>query len=189
MNYLIKEKWKDIKGYEGLYQISNCGRVKSLARKTKNQFGKCDRILKTSTDKYGYEFVSNIKPYKVHRIVALNFIPIPEHLKDISIDELQVNHIDENKLNNIFINLEWCTAKYNNSYGNRLKNVSNAQKNSPLKSKPVIQFDLDGNFIKEYPSIKECSRNGFQDVHIINCCKGKETQHKGFTFRYKKDVE
>lgn len=109
----MKELWKDIKGYEGCYQVSNLGRIKSLDRMTNNQYGEYfmkGRILKNSIIKdKGYCRVSlnngNGKISKrVHRLVAEAFIPNPEN-------KLEVNHKDGNKLNNCVSNLEWCTNK------------------------------------------------------------------------------
>ena len=107
-----KEYWKSVVGYEGLYMVSNWGRVKSI------KFGK-ERILKPVTNSSGYLLVglykNNIeKKYSVHRLVAEAFIPNPYNLP-------QVNHKDENKQNNVVSNLEWCTHEYNNTYGTRIE--------------------------------------------------------------------
>lgn len=114
----MPEVWKDIKDYEGLYQISNYGRIRSL-NKTKG------RIRKQSIQR-GYYYIwlsknSKGKMYIVHRLVAQHFIPNPLHLPE-------VNHKDENKLNNNVDNLEWCDAKYNSNYGTR-----NERKGKPIQ--------------------------------------------------------
>ena len=106
------EEWKDVKGYEGLYMISNLGRIKSLQG---CKYRKQERILKQYKKTGGYYQVSLSKNHKskwftVHRLVAINFIDNPNNYP-------QINHIDENKSNNSASNLEWCTAKYNNNYG------------------------------------------------------------------------
>ena len=139
-----KEIFKDIKDYEGLYQISNFGRVKSVSRKRidRNQILE-ERILKQRKKENGYLIVNLSKldidkKMYVHRLVAQTFIPNPNNLQ-------QVNHKDENKMNNKVDNLEWCTQRYNSNYNNL-----------PLKrNKKINQYDLDGNFIKTWNSLKE----------------------------------
>jgi len=111
---LPNEIWKDIKGYETLYQVSNLGRVKSLPK-----FYQGERILKSRKDRYGYLYIGLIKSkikksFKIHRLVAEAFISNPNNYPI-------VNHKDENKLNNKSKNLEWCTAEYNNMYNGRAK--------------------------------------------------------------------
>lgn len=114
----MKEEWKDIKGYEGLYKISNLGRVKSLPKHAGRSYRK-ERILKNSIDKDGYIKVTLCKNNKtsflsIHRLLAIAFIPNPNNFP-------QINHKDENKQNNNLNNLEWCTCKYNINYGTRTK--------------------------------------------------------------------
>ncbi len=113
MKSIKTEEWKDIKGYEGLYQISNLGRVKSLPKVRDLYFRTDERILALSTHK-GYLQVglhknNKRKLYRVHRLVAETFIPNPNNYKE-------VNHKDCNKQNNYIDNLEWCDRKYNVSY-------------------------------------------------------------------------
>ena len=163
---MIKEIWKDKKDYEGHYQVSNFGRVKSI------KFGK-ERILKPVTNSSGYLLVelykNNIKKkYSVHRLVAEAFIPNPYNLP-------QVNHKDENKLNNNVDNLEWCTNEYNINYGTRTERYS----------KPVLQYTLDGEFVREWPSARECGRNGFNQGSVSACCRGELKKHKGYIWKYK----
>lgn len=102
------EEWKDVKGYEGHYKVSNLGRIKSFKYYLEG------KLLKTQIDWDGYETISltlnkKSKKYKVHRLVAQAFIPNPDNL-------LEINHKDKNKLNNNVKNLEWCTRKYNCLY-------------------------------------------------------------------------
>lgn len=113
---MTNEIWKDVEEYKGLYQVSNRGRVKRLAQ-PKNPFRRDERILKSHIHTKGYEKVSFVrngtqKIFYVHRLVAQAFIPNPNNYP-------QVNHKDENKLNNNVENLEWCTNRYNCNYGNQ----------------------------------------------------------------------
>ena len=173
------EIWKDIEGYEGLYQVSNQGRVKSLERKVDN--GHCirtvpERILKPNKTKKGYQLVNlwkegKIKRMSVHRLVAKAFLPNPENLP-------QVNHKDENPSNNHVDNLEWCDARYNINYGSRTERMIEKQ------SKPVQQFTIDGSFVREWLSTNEAGRNGFHQGNICDCCNGNRKQHKGFLWQY-----
>ena len=163
---MIKEYWKSVVGYEGLYMVSNWGRVKSI------KFGK-ERILKPVTNSSGYLLVhlckdGKVKSFTVHRLVAEAFIPNPYNLP-------QVNHRDENKLNNNVDNIEWCTNEYNINYGTRTERYS----------KPVLQYTLDGEFVREWPSARECGRNGFNPRHVGDCCRSERKTHKGFIWRYK----
>ena len=117
----MEEVWKDIEGYEGMYQVSNLGRVKSLERYYVSCRGLTqllhEKILKQYIKKTGYVHIVLCKngvhkTYLLHRIVASAFLPNPDNLP-------QINHKDENQLNNTVSNLEWCTSSYNINYGNR----------------------------------------------------------------------
>lgn len=144
-----KEEWKDVVGYEGLYKVSNCGNVISLDRITTNRWGKYLKKGKTMNqrqDKTGYLKVEltknkNTKLVSVHRLVAEAFIPNPNNYPC-------VNHKDENKQNNYIDNLEWCTQKYNVNYGNAIR----------LRSKKILQYDLNGVFIKEWLNCYEAEK-------------------------------
>lgn len=94
-----------------------------------------------------------------------------------------MNHKDENKLNNCVSNLEWCTNLYNHNYGTINERISQSQ------SKPVLQYDLNGNLIKEWKSINECGRNGFNQGDICKCCNGKRKTAKGFIWVYKNEED
>ena len=164
-----KEYWKPVVGYEGHYQVSNFGRVKSI------KFGK-EIILKQNI-RGGYYIVNLskngiVKTYLVHRLVAEAFIDNTDNLPE-------VNHKDENKLNNNVDNLEWCTHEYNINYGTRNKKVSKKL------SKPVLQYTLDGEFVREWKSTIECGRNGYDQGHVAACCNGKLKTYKGFIWEYK----
>lgn len=116
----MQEIWKDIPEYEGLYQVSNLGRIKSLPRKGTHTTK--ERIMNFTKSNKGYFIAVLSKDYKkksfsVHRLVAQAFIPNPNNLP-------QVNHKDENKENNNINNLEWCSNWYNTHYGNHLHNLA-----------------------------------------------------------------
>lgn len=162
--------WKYIDGYEGLYQISDTGEVMNV---------RTGKILKATPAGAGYLFVNlskngDRKNYYIHRLVASAFIPNPLNLPE-------VNHKDEDKTNNNVENLEFCDHKYNINYGTR--NERDARK----QSKPVLQYTIDGTFIREWESITEAQRNGFHSGTIINCCRGKKRYktHKGYVWKYK----
>lgn len=172
------EIWKDIKDYEGLYQVSNYGNVRSLIKRTGSII-----ILKPDKTQSGYFRVTLCKNYErkrymVHRLVAEAFIPNPNNLP-------QVNHKDENKTNNRLDNLEWCTPKYNINYGTCIKRFSEKMINNKKISKIVIQFTKCGEFINEYPSVSECGRNGFNIGAVAACCRGILKSHKGYIWKYK----
>lgn len=170
------EIWCPIKGYEGLYEVSDQGRVKSL------KFGK-ERILKPRRNNCGYLQVclyKNVeqKMYLVHRLVSKTFIPNPKNLTE-------VNHKDENKENNSVQNLEWCDRKYNNNYGTRIQMVSKKNTNGKL-SKPLLQYTKSGEFVREWKSSHDVERNlGFAQQHISSCCIGKLKSANGFVWKYK----
>lgn len=174
------EIWKDIEGYENLYQVSNLGNVRSLRHtkphlitQTKNRNGYLQVALSICSNK--------LKKFYVHRLVAQAFIPNPNNLP-------QVNHKDENKLNNRAENLDWCTPKFNINYGTSLERRAKAQTNRKDLSKPVLQFDKNGNFINEYQSMSDATRKtGIHFSHISKVCKGKVNYNSagGFIWKYK----
>lgn len=146
-----KEIWKDINGYEGIYQVSNFGRIKSVERKVKcaEKLGgfrlKREKILSTDVGTFGYHRVyMQGRKYLVHRLVAKAFVPNPQNYT-------QVNHKDECKGNNNASNLEWCTAKYNSNYGDRTERTARS------KYKQLSMFNMNGEFIRDFDSIKEAS--------------------------------
>jgi hypothetical protein len=166
----MQETWKDIKGYKGRYQISNNGNVRSL---NYNNTKKPHLLAKTLTaDGYYRVGLSKNKKQKlffVHRLVAETFISNPNNF-------LIINHKDGNKLNNKVNNLEYCTQSYNIKEAYRLKLMK------PRKLK-VNQYDLQGNFIKQWNSIKEIELF-YNCRHISNCCKKKRKTAKGFIWEY-----
>ena len=167
----MNETWKDITGYEGLYQVSDLGHVRSLRN------GKV-RILKPGRNRSGHLIVGlcrnrKLRNFSLHRLVAKAFIPNPLNLPVI-------NHRDENPANNVVDNLEWCTQKYNVNYG-----TCGAKKAAKL-SKVVLQYDKSGNFVREWPSTMEVQRQkGFASSYISACCLGKLKSAYGFIWKYK----
>jgi hypothetical protein len=178
----MKEIWKDIKGYEGLYQVSNYGRVKSLERivdhkKTGKVFHK-ERILKQNTC-YGYKTVilcknSKTKSERVHRLVAQAFIPNPNNMP-------QINHKNQIRNDNYYKNLEWCDSKYNNNYGNRSEKIAEQTR------KRVEQYDLNGNYIKTWNSLTSVEKElKIHIENIIKVCKGLRNKTGGYIWKYER---
>ena len=175
----IIEEWKDIPNYEGIYQASNLGRIKSIERfdARGNRLLK-EKILKLWISNNGYYRValwenSKIRNYLVHRLVYEAFNgSIPEGY--------EVNHINEIKTDNRLPNLNLMTCKENVNFGTRNERISKKL------SKAVLQFDLQDNFIKEFSSTHQVEREtGFNQSYICACCKGKLKQAYGFIWRYK----
>ena len=188
LEFRIDEIWKDIKGYEGIYQVSNLGRVRSLDRVNERGWKKKGILLKPKLKRDGYVDVhlsfkekDKDQNLKIHRLVAETFIPIPEELKKwYGTQYLQVNHKDENKQNNCVDNLEWCTAQYNSMWGTKRER----QKEKIKKS--VMQYDMDGTFIKKWDSIKDATYSivGHNSGRIIDCLKGRSTSAYGYKWKY-----
>ena len=154
--------WKDIKGFEGLYQISDKGEVKSLIR---------NKILKLTQDKDGYLTVGlKGKKFKVHRLVAEAFIDNPNNYPC-------VNHKDENKKNNSVDNLEWCSIKYNINYGNKIKNT--AQKIS--RRVICLETNIIFNSCREAEEKMNLNKNTVSRVCREN---SKYNSVKGYHFNY-----
>ena len=166
-----------IKGFEEEYIITSNGKI-FCSIDNKRMLKSTPTIKKTKVDKYGYERVMLYKHGKsklkqVHRLVAEAFIDNPDNLP-------QVNHKDENKLNNSVDNLEWCDAKYNCNYGTR------TERKAKSRQIPILQYTLDGEFVREWESAKQAEREGgFSAVHICNVLKGKRPHHKNFKWIYK----
>lgn len=178
-----EEVWKDIDGYEGLYQVSSYGRVRSLHRK-----GTDGRIISPSYSSSGYLQIHLCKngiqkTYQIHRIVAAHFLENENNLPE-------VNHKDEVKTNNRAENLEYCTRIYNVRYGTAIQRMAEAHnyKESAKKSamhhdykevarkqsKPVLQLDKNGTLIKRWDSLRQVSRVlGYSCGNISSACNGK----------------
>lgn len=192
---LIKEVWKDIEGYEGLYQVSNMGQVKSLERvvvyNEKRKAIRKERIMKLSKDKDGYLRVNLCKDkenknFMVHRLMAQSF-NLPNNNV---VQNTVINHINENPefnfiaiVNNEVISssIEWTSILYNSNYATtRIRSVEK-------RSKKVLQFTLDNEFVAEYPSLSEAKRKlkKTSDNCIGGCCRGERRTAYGFIWKYK----
>lgn len=182
------EEWRDVVGWEGLYQVSNLGRVKSVDRFVLYKTNKIDKprrkvftkgkLLKPRyvIGKYKTVFLRNgdvKKCCSVHRLVAGAFLKNPNNYPC-------VNHKDEDKWNNNVSNLEWCTYKYNSDYSNTQKRCAESRK------KPICQYDKELNLIGEYKSAVDAGNAlGFSNLRISECCRGKTQTYKGYIWTLK----
>lgn len=178
------EIWRDIKDYEGIYQVSNTGKIKRLNTnvKSKNNSERkvTERILKLKLTNDYYNVClckeGNRNFFRVNRLVAFAFPEICGEYFEGAV----CNHKDENKHNNNAENLEWCTQQYNNTYGNRLTNAAKS------KSKPVLQYTKSGKLIREYNSLTEVQDLfGYAQSNISNCCYGNRKSAYNFVWKFK----
>ena len=175
----MKEIYKNL-GFLGYpnYEVSNLGNVRSLNYRNTGKI----QLLKAVNNGSGYLQVNlwkngKMKHYSVHRLVAEAFIPNPDNLPEI-------NHKDENKENNCVNNLEFCDRKYNTNYGTRNGRIAEKMTNGKL-SKSVRQYDLQGNFIQEFPSTHEVKRKfGYAQQNISATCSGRLRQAYGYRWSY-----
>ena len=176
----MTENWKEIAGYEGIYEVSDQGRIKSLG----NNKSRKEKILKPQKECSGYLQIGlykdgHVKMLKVHRLVAEAFIPNPQGLET-------VNHKDEDKTNNTVSNLEWMSRKDNINYGTRNKRAAEANINNFGVSKAVQMIDKQtGELLATFPSIRGAERvTGISRYGICLCCRAKQKSAGGFLWQY-----
>lgn len=182
----MEETWKDIPGYEGMYQVSNQGNVRSLNWGNRGYV----RNLYLKKHNRGYRHVElakdgKRKAFTVHRLVATAFIPNPNNYPTI-------NHLDEDKTNNCVENLEWCTASHNVQYS--IDRHPNAYKHGGGKYSPrawkyggrkIVQLTLDGSFVREWADIIAIKKTRFSNAwSITQCCHGNRKTAYGFKWRF-----
>ena len=179
----MEEIWKDVVGYEGLYQVSNLGRVKSVITWNGYEYLKKEKIMKPFENKRGYKSIGFTKDgktitYRLHRIVAQAFIPNPEN-KPI------INHKNGVKSDNRVENLEWCTYSENTIHAIKTGLMVPKKGGQDKRSVSVNQFDKSGQFIKKWDSISEIKRElNYDKKAIISCCKGKLHYNTAYGYKW-----
>ena len=178
------EVWADIPGYEGQYQVSTYGRVRSLDHYGSNGVSMIlykGKILKPCMGSEGYPHIylsgGPQRSFMIHRLVAGTFIPNFDNKRE-------VNHRDENKLNNLVSNLEWLSSKENANYGTRNSRVVKARKESGF-IKGVSMLNLDGNLVRDFESLSDAAKyvNGNRS-NICACCNNRKEKAYGYRWRY-----
>lgn len=173
---MMNEEWRDVVGYEGYYQVSNLGRVKSLERIDSNNHPLKERILKFgfSGKKYKYVILNKngkSKTKTVHRLVAIAFLDNPDN-------KTQVNHLDEDKYNNNANNLEWVTPKENSNYGTLIERMKQSN------SKPIKVIYKDDTYEIWESATLFAREYGISRGHISNVLVGRNKSHHGLRFEY-----
>ena len=181
----MSEQWKPIEGYEGVYEVSDLGRVRRLEAKDTNGRTCKAQIIKPIIQHSGYCHVGlwhgqKCDQRRVHRLVAQAFIPNPEN-------KPTVNHLNEDKQDNRACNLEWATVQENTVYGSCVeRRTANRRPDAPNRRKPVIGTDKDGNE-RVFDSIANASEYvgaSRRDGSIGQCCNGRRKTAYGYKWRY-----
>lgn len=170
------EVWKDIPGYEGLYEISTMGRVHSHV----------SRKILTPFETGGYQEVTLVKnknkvKHYIHRLVATCYIPNTENYPCI-------DHINTIRIDNRVENLKWCTYSQNNMNPITYERMKQSSKIHEINSKKVVRLN-NGKLIKEYRSIQQTKEEGFSPSGVSKCCQNIQKSHRGFEFMYLSDYE
>ena len=184
----MQEEWRDIKGFEGYYQISNLGRVRSLDREIYHPYNKTishykGSIMRFSIRRKGYLGIcltkgNKQKSFLIHRLVAQAFIPNPMNYD-------QINHIDENKANNRVDNLEWCDCKYNVNYGSCIKNMKKTRINNTYNQKKIMCVETGVTYFNSKHAERE---TGYNARSIRAVCEGKYKSLHGLHWMFIENI-
>jgi hypothetical protein len=187
----MKEIWKDVVGYEGLYQVSNLGNVNAVDR-----YVPCKGSMAFRAGREVYQMMhwgnyrsvtlwkdNKRKVFRVHRLVGIAFLPNP-------FNKATINHIDSNPANNVVTNLEWATQSENNSHAYAMGRIPAqlGKRNEQIRtSRAIVQTDICGRVLREYPSISEAKRHGYSTPSIHDALSKRRIIFKKTMWFYKKD--